>query len=583
MNRPIILLFVLTLVTFTFPTTLYHYFPAVSGQSGQLVKVVVFPFHGSNKLLVEMPPRVGETLEQSLLIAKQKAGLKGGVVVDFVTNQNQTDFIDGPSGGALFTTLFYALAHNQTIRHDAIMTGTVNKNNSIIGAVGGLYDKVCASAKQGYRYFLMPNEPLEEYIGALLAAKRCGITLYLVNNTAQAISFMVYDKDTLKKPQSTPPKPQDLPPNLQPYPDAHDTYLKNVCALIVNYEAKLYNQTKEQTGVLNVSRYYATMLKNEHTLLTKGYFYSAANDAFIDSGVLNEIKLVGTANVSQTIQWAKSIQQNARSVPTTFNITTANIDWVMSAQARSEWAYLKAGSVEKALNPSLPLPDQIDAISLLTYSQLWEKTANYSAHVAQKLSHNGTAISRVALKRVALKWEHRLDQSKIPYAEQWHFYAGEDLMSKGEYAGALFCFAYVQSAIDFSKMVNRSNAPQMINSAVKKFRQIKFNHSWVNAYASQATYVSFQGKNETALSTFLLAYRLHQIIEEAQNQSKQMNTSCVCPQPRVIVKKVAATCSTTNEAKPAHQPWIGLVLAAVFGGVVCWIIFYFAVTRKRKK
>ncbi len=69
---------------------------------------------------------------------------------------NNTGVVGGPSAGASLTIATIAALTNKTIKHDVVMTGTINEDGTI-GGVGNIVEKAGAAKDIGVETFLIPE------------------------------------------------------------------------------------------------------------------------------------------------------------------------------------------------------------------------------------------------------------------------------------------------------------------------------------------------------------------------------------------------------------------------------------------
>ncbi len=137
------------------------YAPAVSsGGGGILSKVALtIAYPGSGKVFFSATPLTELDTQASARVAALVASSISGASYFnydyFVEMESNTAIIGGPSAGALMTVGFISLLLNITLSPDITMTGMINPDGSI-GPVGGLREKIEASAGAGFKVFLIP-------------------------------------------------------------------------------------------------------------------------------------------------------------------------------------------------------------------------------------------------------------------------------------------------------------------------------------------------------------------------------------------------------------------------------------------
>ncbi len=137
------------------------YAPAVSSGGGGIMSKVVLTiaYPGLGKVFFSATPLTELDTQASARVAALVASSISGISYFkydyFVEMESNTAIIGGPSAGALMTVGFISLLLNTTLSPDTTMTGMINPDGSI-GPVGGLREKIEASARAGFKVFLIP-------------------------------------------------------------------------------------------------------------------------------------------------------------------------------------------------------------------------------------------------------------------------------------------------------------------------------------------------------------------------------------------------------------------------------------------
>ena len=116
---------------------------------------------GEGKVYVSTTPKIGielqEAAETAFKAAQRFTGINASkldLLLSVVGNES-IYVVDGPSAGAAVAVLASSLLLNKPIRHDVVMTGTIDEYGNI-GPVGGIVYKAEAAAKAGAKIFLVP-------------------------------------------------------------------------------------------------------------------------------------------------------------------------------------------------------------------------------------------------------------------------------------------------------------------------------------------------------------------------------------------------------------------------------------------
>jgi predicted S18 family serine protease len=132
-------------------------------QEGTMMQVSVDIKQGYGRVLVETTPLMGVVFQDAantaVMAAENYTGrdLSGSDVIFSVEALSEVPEVDGPSAGALMTTLIIAALENITLPDDVPMTGTISPDGHI-GEIGGVIEKAEAAKKDNKRIFILPRE-----------------------------------------------------------------------------------------------------------------------------------------------------------------------------------------------------------------------------------------------------------------------------------------------------------------------------------------------------------------------------------------------------------------------------------------
>lgn len=130
---------------------------------GVMINISVEIRPGNGRVLVHTKPLMGivfqDAANTAVFVAQNITGkhMIGSDVIFSVEAEDQIPAVDGPSAGALMTSLVIAALENQTLRHDVTLTGTINQEGHI-GPIGGVIEKSQAAKASGKSIILIPQE-----------------------------------------------------------------------------------------------------------------------------------------------------------------------------------------------------------------------------------------------------------------------------------------------------------------------------------------------------------------------------------------------------------------------------------------
>ncbi|MHC1611436.1 MAG: S16 family serine protease [Candidatus Methanospirareceae archaeon] len=141
----------------------YPFYSRQVVEEGTMMQVSVDIRPGYGRVLVETKPLMGvifqDAANTAVLVAEDYTGcdLSGSDVIFSVEAPSEVSEVDGPSAGALMTTLIIAALENITLPNDVTMTGTIGKDGHV-GEIGGVIYKAKAAKEDGKRIFILPRE-----------------------------------------------------------------------------------------------------------------------------------------------------------------------------------------------------------------------------------------------------------------------------------------------------------------------------------------------------------------------------------------------------------------------------------------
>jgi len=137
--------------------------PAVSktssGYIGAVLYITVSAVPGDGHIYVDTWPLTELDTQASARLAVEVAGRMTGKDVTkydfYYVVRSESPVIGGPSAGGVMTVATIAALEGWKINNDVMMTGMINPDGTI-GPVGGIIEKLDASAKLGIKKFLVP-------------------------------------------------------------------------------------------------------------------------------------------------------------------------------------------------------------------------------------------------------------------------------------------------------------------------------------------------------------------------------------------------------------------------------------------
>ncbi|MFH1520066.1 MAG: S16 family serine protease [Candidatus Micrarchaeota archaeon] len=502
----LILIILLPFVFSSCSGELSHYIPAVIGDGGGLVNVTMRIAPGSGETYITVSPRIGTSTQESLQnAATYWQSLSNNECDIFVSFPGRnTESIDGPSGGATFSLMIYALLSNNTIRDDSIITGSMDKFGNV-GSVGGLYEKAKGVSSIGATYFITPEENLYETFMLKNAGEKYNITILQVKNMDEIIDFMIYDKPIEKTELDSKKRPI---PNLTEYDYSGIERFKTVAEKIIDLENQtVSNMITNDNESMIVKEFFENEVSRQTIILDKGYLFTGANEAFVNYIDLSTIKaiIMGEINLPRK---KENIERCLASISRP-NMTDKNFEWIIGADLRQGWAYDKLSTTKI---DGLLKEEEYFAYNEIMYSQAWCEVGTGLIGAAEP---EGIEINENEWREIA---EKKLIQAKnIEMNDEdlkTRLRIAEEAYGDGRYGAAIYDAVFV--------IVNSQSLLDELNMSIINESRSSL---WGQVYQSHAVFLYSQNQTKVAYITAKYAEELDDITEEMRRKLVPLNSS----------------------------------------------------------
>jgi predicted S18 family serine protease len=477
--------------------------PAVVGDGGGLVNVSISLTSGPGQVYVTVFPRTGvmtqDSIEQAVSYAYGLAHVEEGcdVLVDFGANPS-TSYIDGPSAGTALTVMTYALLENRTLRNDTVITGTIEQDGQV-GPVGGLYEKAKGAATKGARYFITPVESIYEMMMLHKMEEQYGIRMLQAQRVEEVIGFMVDNRSIGQESLEVPAR--DVP-DVPPYDSSGMEAFKPVADRMVGLEGGLAASVEGSDNQSEAIRdFFKSEVERQDGIIAKGYFFTAANEAFlnyIDLSTINAIisgdpdlpRKKGDAGICLT-----GIQRP--------NLTDRNFEWVAGADERQGWAYERMESTET--DDRMLTDEKYAKYNELMYAQAWCIVAKELVSAAPQ---DGTRINESAWKSIAgerISEARALNPIDAEYVKRLNI--AQSNFDAGRYGAAIFDAVYV---IENEEAAGEKPGDGNISMLIEEPRA----SLWGRIYQSHAAFLYAQNESGGAYRTARFAKGLDEATKQ---------------------------------------------------------------------
>jgi hypothetical protein len=495
--------------------------PAVFGNGGSMVDVTVELVPGQGDVFVKVYPRTGISTQESIELAVAYARFlaKDNSSCDVMVSFGRSaSLVDGPSAGTAMTVMTYAALENKSLRHDTVLTGTIDIKGSV-GPVGGLYEKAKGAASIGASYFITPVENFYEMLLLRSIEDEYGLEVIEARNVAEVIGFMTENK-TIEQTRIGSRKREIL--NLTQYDDSRIASFRNVSQAMIDLEQAAIG---EIAGVDNETREIIAFFDNEverqQGILRQGYVFSSANEAFLNYIDLVTINAILENNVDLPREKGDvSICLSRLERP---DVTNENFEWVVGSDLRGQWASDRIRNTD--IESPMLAEEKFVKYNELAYGQAW-------CHVASSLlsaaPSGGEGIDESQWEPVARRMLAEARELEVTGELASRLAIAENSYGKGLYGAAIFDSVFVITSMEAQK----SNDTE---AEIERLFAEERTTLWGQVYQSHAAFLYELNETNTAYRTLLLAEGLEYAALEMSTVPEEKEVSRIDGQIDIVV------------------------------------------------
>jgi predicted S18 family serine protease len=468
--------------------------------SGDITSISLNVTTGNGTVSFAGPEAVANSTYLSAYTAVQYASHHLGInssKYDFMYSiKDQDANISGPSAGAAMALLAISALDHLPLNSSITITGTVSDNGSI-GEVGGTINKIGAAAQSGLRLALVPavlQGSLEESL-YFIAQSEYGIPVVEVSNVPQALLYFTSPQPAKLASANKTTVNFTMPYNTAGLPGAQ-LACSNGCntspfSALVNFtilrtDQQIANLSSDGT-FSGLAAQLSEVANESSAVSSKGYLYTAANLAFLD--YINAYYLSGYRLQRTDALYSMQNTQNFCNGITPPQLSTANFEYVLSAEMRQGWGNITINDTISSYNVSGSTTD--DILSSM-YSAGQAKAWCTAAAFLYSYNYSGSEASYVSispsLRNAALS---RLDNaSAYPGI---YLAAAKQEYEEGNYAVSMYDsdYAYALSAAS-SKF---SEPTSKLDGMATALAQNSTYGAWAAEFAKEADFYAYESNS----------------------------------------------------------------------------------------
>lgn len=531
---------------------------------------------GTGGVFIDVEPFVSVETQNSARVAAQQAAKLAGVNLKeydvFFKIVANTEVVDGPSGGHALALLAYAEFTGKKPRTDLTATGTIEPSGAI-GQVGGILEKMQASQKSGIKLVLIPlGQGIQNGVDLpSYAENQWGMQVVESKNIEESIGYAFSATGSRINVTVRVEPPLSVYSVVNAQTQDVNTLKDLAQEQIQKMQANL-QQIQPDTIIAHVLR---QGLNTTNTLIENGYYYSAANEAFvtnIQAQAFTQSNLSKQDLLSRVDQLESQMNAYRFAEP-----TDLNLEWLAGAKLRWYWAKQRIEDIrERAAlaENALVLSEDFAA------SQNWFDASQKMNQAAAALG--GTRVNpetwrNYATKRVA-QGNQTVGQNPLDSEAVFHLNTAQMALDQGDYLTATYDASF---AIAFSKarglIATRGELP--LNPLLPERNGLEqFQDTvWGQLYFAHALYSVQEAERLDDVTHVVNAVKLRVLAEELQINRNQLLERQNDPAPTDAASNAPGDGSVQITVEPAGfspNAFSGAVLVIVLVVLIGFLVAY---------
>ncbi len=492
-----------------------QYVPAVVGNGGGMVNITIRLAPGSGEVFSTVDPNLGimtqDSLTEAIAYARSMSGntQQCDMLITFATDP-KAEFLDGPSAGAALTVMSYALLENKTLRNDAIITGSIERDGSV-GPVGGLYEKAKQAAERNAGYFITPTENFYEMLLLNSLEQDYDIEILEAENVEEIIGFMTENKAIEQKELDV--RKREIP-ELEPYNSTSTGSFRKVAQRMIELEENelmLIDGSTETNA--QIAEFFENEFERQQHILEQGYLFSAANEAFLNYIEISTIVGVLDNNIDLPRKKGEvGICLTSLKRP---QMTDRNFEWVVGADLRKGWAFDKIN--QTVVEEDTLTDEKYSKYNQLMYARAWCKVAE---ELINATPVEGEPLDEQLWNELAMHYLNQAYETGTTSAETTErLRIAERAYRQGSYGAAIFDSIYVA---EMEKANSEIVLPQEeLEKKTGRLIAKEPTSLWGKIYHSQGVFLKSQNQTAGAYRVLMLAGALDSAAKEMKEAAKK--------------------------------------------------------------
>ncbi len=556
--------------------------PAVDANgNGILTTITADVRNGSGGVYVDIEPFISVETQNSAKVAAQQAAKAAGVALGgfdvFFKIRANTEVVDGPSGGQALTLLAYSEFSGKPLRTDLTATGTIEADGGI-GNVGGILEKAEAAQQGGIRLFLVPlGQAVQDGVDLTQYAQdRWGMQVVEVRNVTESIALAF----TPTGSAVAAPLHPEPPLVLQDVSALQSERVLPLKALAENQVGQLRKTLQSLDGDSVMAQVVRQGINRSEQLVLNGYYYSAANEAFL-AQIQADAYSLSNASKSDLLQRISNLEQEMEQYRFS-EPTELSMDWSAGARLRWFWAKERLADVKQRAETAQRVTPLLQDF---TASQSWFSAAQQLDRIASQ--QGGRAVPMATWRSYAAMQLQTANASvsanPLDSESLFHLKAASRAYAAGDYLAAAYDGAFA-TAFNEARLQLQSLKEDQLDDVLPDAAVLS-NYSdrvWAQVYYAHALYSAGQANSTGDLLDAINAVKLEGLSQALDRVDGELQQRI--GQPISSVEPVPSDgIQVTTTVQPAGpSPWLLAGGAAVLVGLVLLALVVFYVRRPRQ-
>jgi predicted S18 family serine protease len=526
--------------------------PAIDAQGrGILTTIEASAVQGEGDIYVDIYPRMSIETQQSAEVAAKIAAELAAVNRSryniFYKIIAQAEVVDGPSGGSAMALLAYAELSGKRIRQDLSTTGTIELGGGI-GKIGGVLEKAEAVARAGKKIFLIPaGQSVQDDVDVpAYAAQKWGLQVIEVSNIREAAKIATTPEGSSVEAPKRITQPLVLP-RITPS-EKLEPFLQLVAVEVEELNSTIEDSKGKISDVLMASALDA--LNKSKKLLGEGYYYSAANLAFVA-----KINLEAAASNFSIPELQKALVELEKESESWLPAqkTLENFEWVAGGELRYWWARQRLEETKEKLDSEDAFTAAKDYFSIKNWLQAAKRISALAENISSAEAVDESSVRNLA-RNALLEANFSLESGADGEAAT-HYNAALKAYDAGNYVAALYDAQFATAFSEAAQEASDKTALEIEGTLESASSLPQYGSSvWAELYFANSIYNLAEYNRSSEIDLLLNALKLQYLAKRLDESASDARAKLSgAPSGIIIVTPSPTAVATPGGAESSPE------------------------------